>query len=95
MLMPASHSSPTFHYLCGKHPGKFGWLFGPAGAKKCKLRPWVSFALDNDAFGAWVNKTPWDSDAWIAMLNFIRMTGYDPRWVLVPDVVADRENHLL
>lgn len=91
MLMPANHSSSYFHWLCGKHPGKLGWLVGPSARAKTTLRPWVPFALDNDAFSAWRDKKPWDAEAWYQMLTWVGEAKLEPLWVLVPDVVADRE----
>lgn len=88
MVMPASHSSALFHYLCGKHPGKLGWLIGPSALRKTKLRPWVPFALDNDAFNAFTHNTPWDEVAWLSMIR--ALTPHRPMWALCPDKVADR-----
>lgn len=58
---------------------------------KTKLRKWMPFACDNDAFSAWANKAPWNESAWLGMLRQIQNIRFEPRWVLVPDVVADRE----
>lgn len=90
MVMPANHSSAKVHYWAGKHPGRIGWLVGPSAMSKTKLRPWMPFALDNDAFSAWTSGKPWDEVAWLGMLQRVRLSGFHPRWVLVPDVVADR-----
>lgn len=91
MVMPANNSSAIVHYWAGKHPGKIGWLIGPTAISKTKLRPWIPFALDNDAFASWTKRQAWDEAAWIAMLRAVRAQSMKPRWVLVPDVVADRE----
>ncbi len=90
MVMPANNSSAIVHYWAGKHPGKIGWLVGPTAAPKTKLRPWMPFALDNDAFSAWVSGDPWNEHAWREMLTRVDRSGMNPRWALVPDVVADR-----
>lgn len=89
MVMPANHSSARFHYWAGRYPGKLGWLVGPSAIAKTTLRPWVPFALDNDAFSAWAKKRPWDEDAWLALLWWVAARA-TPMWALVPDVVADR-----
>ena len=91
MVMPANNSSAIVHYWAGKHPGKIGWLIGPTAIAKTKLRPWIPFALDNDAFSSWTAGRAWDEAAWIAMLRSVRAQSMRPRWVLVPDVVANRE----
>lgn len=90
-LMPANHSSSLIHYLAGKHPGKLGWLIGPRARLKTKLRSWMPYALDNDAFSAWTNKTEWSFENWIALLEWSKSSRIDPLWILVPDVVADRQ----
>lgn len=91
MVMPANHSSPIIHYWAGAYPGKIGWLVGPSAASKTKLRRWMPYALDNDAFSAWTKKITWDEQAWRDLLEWAKASGSAPRWVLVPDVVADRE----
>ena len=53
----------------------------------------MPYALDNGAFPAWVNGTPWDDDGFCEMLE-LAAKHHAPRWVLVPDVVADREGTL-
>jgi hypothetical protein len=91
LLMPANQSGSHFHYLCGRHPGKFAWLVGPSAVSKTALRDWVPFACDNDAFSAYAKGVPWDEAAWLNMLDWVGKSGKEPLWVLVPDKVADRE----
>jgi hypothetical protein len=91
MLMPSNNSSATIHYWAGRYPGRIGWLFGPAATKKTKIRKWIPFALDNDAFAAWTNNSEWDCEAWRDMIRSIKRTGMEPLWLLVPDVVSDRD----
>lgn len=78
------------HYWAGAFRGRIGWLVGPTGLPKTKLRPWMPFALDNDAFSAWSEEKEWDEAAWVAMMDSVRYSGFKPLWTLVPDVVADR-----
>jgi hypothetical protein len=89
--MPANHSSSLLHYLAGQHPGRLGWLIGPSAVSKTKLRPWMPYALDNDAYSAWFRKREWNADAWRSMLSWAKQSGLRPRWTLVPDVVADKD----
>lgn len=91
MVMPANHSSPAVHYWAGAYPGKIGWLVGPSAMPKTKLREWMPFALDNDAYGAFTSGQPWNEEAWRSMLKQIWHSRRSPLWALVPDVVADRE----
>lgn len=94
MVMPSNHSSPKIHYWAGKYPGKMGWLIGPTGMPKTKLRPWMPFALDNDAFSAWSKRREWCERTWIAMMRRVQELDMTPLWALVPDVVADRDETL-
>jgi len=91
MMMLAGQSNPTWHYAAGKWPGKVGLLLGPSYFKKQALRPWLPYALDNDAYTAWQQKKDWSEPAWREMLQWARMTSYKPLWAIVPDVVANRQ----
>lgn len=95
MVMPANNSSAIVHYWAGKHDGKLGWLIGPAHFRKCKFRPWMPYACDNDAYTAFVKQQPWDEPQFFAMLDFCRMQPNKPIWVAVPDVVGKRDETLL
>lgn len=75
-------------WLAGRYPGRIGWLLSPSGWRR--PHHWMPFALDNDAFSAWANGTPWDEAAFLVMLDAAAACAHAPRWVLVPDVVADR-----
>lgn len=91
MRMLAGQSNPTWHYAAGRWPDKVGLLLGPSYFKKQALRPWLPYALDNDAFTCWQQQKEWSEPAWLEMLQWARMTGYKPMWVIVPDVVANRQ----
>jgi hypothetical protein len=86
--MPTNNSGIQIGYLCGKYPGRLGWLISPGGWRKPPS--WMPYALDNGAFSAWLNKREWDEQAFIDLLD--RTRGHiRPLWVAVPDVVADAE----
>lgn len=91
MFMPSTHSCPLIHHVSGIRPGRVGWLFSPMYRHKTRMRPWMPYALDNDAFYSWTNKTPWDVKEWRATLDWAARQSHPPLWALVPDVVADRE----
>lgn len=91
MVMPSNHSGALVHYWAGRFPGRVGWLVGPSGMDKTKLRQWMPYACDNDAFAAWVGKTEWSESAWVEMLDSMQRQAHKPLWILVPDVVTDRE----
>ena len=88
MVMPSNNGGLAIGRLHGMFPNRLGWLVSPDG-----WRPppsWMQYALDNGAFGAWKNQTKWDDNAFTAMLERARKSHY-PLWVVVPDVVADRD----
>jgi hypothetical protein len=94
ILMPSNNSSAEVHYLAGRFPNRIGWLIGPSARSKSKLRPWIHYALDNDAFSAWLKETEWSESEWIAMLNWAKLNAQKPKWAIVPDVVANKQKTL-
>jgi hypothetical protein len=92
MLMVGGRPRAVLHYWCGKHPGRVGVLLSPQHyEKQINVIPeWCPYALDNDAYTAWANKTEWRVENWRGMLAKMKMQPHKPRWVLVPDVVANR-----
>ncbi len=94
IFMPSNHSGAEVHYLAGRFPGKVGWLIGPSAIRKTKLRHWIPYACDNDAFSSWSSNREWNEAEWIAMLDWTRMCEFKPMWALIPDVVADKKRTL-
>lgn len=90
MLMPANASNATVHYFAGRYPGRIGWLVGPSARAKTKLREWMPYALDNDAFSTFSKGTQWSEVEWLELLKWSRSSGMKPIWAIVPDVVGDR-----
>jgi hypothetical protein len=92
MMLLCGQSNRVWHWAAGRWPGKVGLLLGPNYFDKTPIDPWMPFALDNDAFSAWSKGVPWSFDSWKEMLGKVRlMTPRKPLWVLVPDVVGNRE----
>jgi hypothetical protein len=91
MVMPANASNATVHYLAGRHPGSVGWLIGPSSVSKTKMRMWMPYALDNDAFQSFSKGVEWDEAAWVKMLAWASRQEYKPKWALVPDVVGNKD----
>jgi hypothetical protein len=46
------------------------------------------FILDNGAYGAWRNKTEWDGDAFMRMVDKVEAAGRTPDFVVLPDIVG-------
>lgn len=92
MILLCGQSNRVWHWAAGKWPGSVGLLLGPSYYSKTPIDPWMPFALDNDAFASWQHKKPWSFDAWFNMLEKVRLLyPRRPQWVLVPDVVGNRE----
>lgn len=91
IVLPANHSSLHVGWLAGRYPGRIGWLISPGGWRTPPA--WLPYALDNGAFPAWTKGTPWDADAFVALLDKAAACRR-PEWVLAPDVVADRSQTL-
>lgn len=89
IVMPSNNSSMHLGWLAGQYPGRIGWLLSPAGWRK--PHRWMTYALDNGAFPAWMKKVEWDETAFLCMLDAASKCQQAPRWMIVPDVVADRE----
>lgn len=87
IVMPSNNGRCDVHHAAGRYPGQLGHLYSPGGQRG--PHPWLPYALDNGRFGAWANGTAWRESAWRALLEWARNSGQAPRWVLVPDVVAD------
>lgn len=92
IVMPSNNSSMHLGWLAGRYPGRIGWLLGPTGWRT--PHRWMTFACDNDRFGAWEKNIPWDEAAYIDMLSKAAACRVAPRWLLVPDLVADRDGTL-
>lgn len=87
-VMPSNNSGMQIGYLAGKFQNRLAWLISPDGWRKAPS--WMPYALDNGAFGAWINNRKWDEGEFCAMLEKAR-AHFRPLWVVVPDVVADRD----
>lgn len=91
-VMPSNNSKSIVHYWAGRYPGALGHLYGPGGFRG--PYPWLPFALDNGAFGAFTAGTPWESSVWTDLMDRAAACGASPLWALVPDVVGDRDGTL-
>jgi hypothetical protein len=85
-VMPSNNTGSVVRDLAARFPGRLAHLIGPGGWRK----PFMPYALDNGAFGAWVAKTPFDEDAFGYLLaQALTSKAWPPLWIAVPDVVAD------
>jgi hypothetical protein len=92
IVMPADNNNMYCGFLAGKYEGRIAWLM-TAHRKWKNPKWWMDWALDNGAFPAWENKTPFDFDKFYSTLEESRRVKR-PRWVVVPDCVANRAETL-
>ena len=90
--MPANSNKLMVGYLAGKYPGKVGHLYGPGGFRG--PYEFLPFGLDNGRFAAWAHKKDWDESEFLGLLDRVVDTRVKPLWVVVPDVVTDRDGTL-
>lgn len=88
IVMPSNNTGIAVGYLAGKYPGRLGHLFSPGGERG--PYPYMPYALDNGAYGAFTRKQPWQPGPWQELLEWAANSGQQPRWCLIPDVVGDR-----
>ena len=86
-VMPANHRSLRLQQLALDFPDKIGHLYSPGGFST--VYPMFPFALDNGAFSAFRNGTPFDEGSFLDLCQRIKGTQIDPFWVVVPDKVGD------
>ena len=91
LVMPSNNSGFHCGFIAGSYPGRLGWLLNTDSWRQGpnQLIPW---ALDNGAYAAWVQKRPWNEKAFYDRLDACHTADCPPPlWVVVPDVVTDRE----
>lgn len=84
IVMPASNTNAF--KINQYYPGRMGLLFGPGDWKNPRGLP---YALDNGRFAVWSKGRKWDEALFSQLLARAASSGSSPRWIVVPDVVAD------
>lgn len=84
-MMPANNSGIFIGWLAGRFPGRLGHLFSP-GAQRGPF-PFMPYAIDNGIFAKGEN---WQEAEFFKLLDWARLSGQRPLWVIVPDEVGDR-----
>jgi len=86
MVMPANNTCWLVFWLAGRY-GNVGHLYSPS--RRTRPTPVLPYLLDNGAFSAFSNGKPWDTDSFIAHVEYYAFKALRPIGVVVPDVVAD------
>ncbi len=88
--MPANNTGVHVGYLAGKYEGRMGHLYSPGATKG--PHAFLPYALDNGCFMATTTEgRTWDRSEFIAHLDWAASKPQSPLWVVVPDVVGDRD----
>ena len=85
IVMPSNNGKIEVGYLAGKYPGRVGWLLSPDGWRTPK--PFLPYAVDNGRFKG----ESWVEADFLKHLDRAGNCDLKPRWVVVPDVYADRD----
>lgn len=87
--MPSNNSGWIVKELARAYPGRIGHLYSPNGQRG--PYPEIPYALDNGAFAKGASWTP---EPWLSLLDWAYKSKQNPQWVLVPDVVGNKEGTL-
>lgn len=88
IVMVANNTGAEARRLAATFPNRIGHLIGPGGWRQ--PLEGITYALDNGAFPAFSNGTPWNEAAFFSLLDRAATHAIPPAWVAVPDVVLDR-----
>ena len=91
--MPSNHSKGVVHYWAGRNY-PVAWLLTPAECLKTPICHYMPYAIDNGRFAVWSNGVEWNEEYFIRYLDFYSQYERRPNWVVVPDVVGDRDRTL-
>ncbi len=88
IVMVSTGRKGFVHYLAGRYPGSVGNLYTPGWW--AEPMPYLPYALDNGAYGAYSNKEPWSPHPYLASCDRARLCHIKPLWSVVPDAVGDK-----
>ena len=92
IVMPAQNSKGRVHYWAGKG-FPVGWLFTPEGGIREPVE-WIPYAIDNGRFAVWSSGGDWNERKYMNCLEEYSSRIMQPRWIVVPDSVGDRDETL-
>lgn len=82
IVMPGHNCGTWWGYLAGKYYGRIAALMTPR--LRCKPVPFAPYAIDNGAFAGF------DEISFLKMIEQLKGSK-PPLWIVVPDVVGDKE----
>lgn len=87
IVMPTNNTGRVIRELAVEFPGQLAHLMSVDGWRT----PFLSYALDNGAFAAWSKGERWMQREFIGLCDKAQQCATPPLWVVVPDVVTNRE----
>jgi len=89
IVMPSNNSKGIVHYWAGRgYP--IAWLLNPDRSSGEPVT-WMPYAIDNGRFAVWSAGGEWKEGPFLRMLDHYAPYPHQPTWVVVPDVVGDRD----
>jgi len=93
IVLAANNSNLLFGYLAGKHEGRMGVMCSPQS--KWRRPVWfLPYAIDNGMYAATQAGKDWPEREFLQMLDKAKESDHDPLFVVVPDVLYDRDETL-
>lgn len=89
IVLLANNSGWDAGVLYGRYPECVGHLYSPPTGRRPNFMP--PYAIDNGRYASFVSGKTWDESAFLRLLE---THGAAARWVVVPDVVGDRDGTL-
>lgn len=92
IIYTANSTGRLVQQLSELFPDRLGMLMAP-GAQR-SLLDHGRYALDNGRFVCWKKGAEWSERAFFGLLDWAAKQSAPPQWIVVPDVVADRDRTL-
>jgi hypothetical protein len=90
IVMPSNNTGFECGYLFGKYPNRLAHLHSCDSLREPKAG--IAWALDNGVFGAFTQGRGWSEEPLYTFLE--SYSAWNPRWVVVPDSVGNRDETL-
>jgi hypothetical protein len=92
LVMPSNCGKAIFHYWAGR-----GYPVGQLFTLERQVRQpshYMPYAIDNGRYAVWSKQKEWDEDSFLNILEYYSQLDQKPRFVVVPDMVGDRDGTL-
>lgn len=93
LVMPGANGNILMGYLAGRFPRQIGTMVSTATGWM-KPHAFLPYAIDNGKYADTIAQRPWDERKFLTLLDRAAESPYHPIWVVVPDVLYDRDGTL-